>query len=52
MTRPRATISNVKTNTTMIGAPATEGVIKHYLEKLEEFVNDYSHTICFEEMLQ
>lgn len=51
MTRPRATISNLKTNTTMIGTPATEGIIKHYLEKIEEFVNDYAHTIAFEEIL-
>ncbi len=52
MTRPKATISNYRTNTSMIGTPATEQVIKHYLEKVEEFVNDYAHTINFEAMLQ
>lgn len=51
MTRPRATISNLKTNTTMIGTPVPETVIRHYLEKIEEFVNDYAHTIGFVEII-
>ena len=51
MTRPRATITNLKTNTTMIGAPPTEGVVRHYLQLIEEFINDYCHTIAYKDVL-
>lgn len=52
MKRPRATMSDVyKGNTNMFGTPTPEKVIKHYLELIENFVNDYTHTIGFEEML-
>lgn len=36
---------------TLIGVPATETVIKHGLELVNNFINDYWHTIDFEEML-
>ena len=42
MKRPKSTLSDVtKTNTTMIGAPATLKVITHYRELIYDFVLDY-----------
>lgn len=35
----------------LIGLPATETVIRHQLELVNNFINDYWHTIDFEEML-
>lgn len=35
----------------LIGLPATEAVIKHGLELVNNFINDYWHTIDYEEML-
>lgn len=53
MRRPRATMTDVrKTNTNMVGAPATKKVISHYLELIYEMCLDYSHTIVFEEMIE
>ena len=52
MRRPRATMADIhKGNTQMFGTPATETVIKHYLELIENFVNDHTHTIFIYEML-
>lgn len=35
----------------LIGAPGTEAVIRHELELIAAFINDYWHTIDFDEML-
>ena len=35
----------------LIGLPATEAVIRHGLELVGNFINDYWHTIDYEEML-
>ena len=52
MKRPRATMTTSGgQNTQMYGAPANEQTIIHYLELIENFVNDYSHTISMESML-
>lgn len=52
MKRPRATMTDIhKGNTNMYGTPTPEAVIRHYLELIENFVNDYCHTICFEEII-
>jgi hypothetical protein len=51
LTRPKATITNLKTNTTMIGAPPTEGVVRHYLELIEQFINDYYQGIAFVDVI-
>lgn len=52
MKRPKSTMTNSGgQNTNMFGAPANEHTITHYLELLENFVNDYSHTINIESML-
>lgn len=49
MKRPKSTMtSSGGNNTTMFGAPANEQTIVHYLELIENFVNDYSHTINME----
>ena len=36
----------------LIGVPATDAVIKHGLELLQNFVNDYFYTIEFDDMLE
>lgn len=52
MKRPRATMtSSGGQNTNMYGAPANEQTIKHYLQLIENFVNDYSDTIAFVDIL-
>lgn len=52
MKRPRSTMTTSGgKNTNMFGAPANEQTITHYLQLLENFVNDYSHTINIESML-
>lgn len=52
MKRPRATMTDLnKGNSNMYGSPATENIIKHYLQLIENYVNDYSHTIAYEEIL-
>lgn len=35
----------------LIGVPGTEAVIRHELELIAAFINDYWHTIDFDEML-
>jgi hypothetical protein len=53
MKRPRSTLADVtKTNSNMIGAPATLKVIAHYRELIYDFVLDYWFTIGFLEMIQ
>lgn len=52
MRRPKSTMTaSGGQNSKMYGAPANEQTIKHYLELIENFVNDYSHTINIESML-
>lgn len=36
----------------MIGVPATEAIIKHGLELINNFVNDYCYSIDIDEMLE
>ena len=53
MKRPKATVpSTSKTNTNMIGAPASTNTIDHYRELVYEFCLNYSHTIVYREMLE
>lgn len=56
MTRPQFAISaNARRkmqNKTLIGLPSTEAVIKHGLELVSNFLNDYWFTIDFIEILQ
>ena len=53
MRRPRSTLPDVtRSNTNMIGAPATERAIIHGRELVYEFCLDYAHTISFREMLE
>lgn len=55
MSRPEFAVSNkLKTRTVnkkLIGIPATEAVIKHGLELIAAFLEDYWYTIDFKEML-
>lgn len=53
MSRPSfATPSNKRGPTkNLVGVPATEAVINHGIELVGNFINDYWHTIDFEEML-
>jgi len=51
MTRPKFAVTTNKPNKTLIGIPGTEAVIQHGLELISNFVNDYWHTIDYEEML-
>lgn len=53
MRRPQATAnSSKKTNFRQYGVPATEAVIQHYLELIEQFIVDYSTEIQFPDMLR
>lgn len=52
MKRPRATLSDTVRNTNkQYGTPATKAIIEHQTDLLADFINDYCHTIWFEEML-
>jgi len=52
MKRPRATMPDIaKGNSNMYGSPATVKVIEHYRELIYDFILDYSHTMCFLEMI-
>jgi hypothetical protein len=35
----------------MIGAPPTEGVVRHYLELIEQFINDYYQSIAYVDVI-
>lgn len=51
--RPKATLGNiVQRDVKQYGAIASEKVIYHQLELIENFVIDYSHTIEFPEMIR
>ena len=46
MKRPASTLGDMKRgNSQMIGVPATEAIIKHGLELINNFVNDYCYSI-------
>lgn len=51
--RPKSTLGDVKKgNSNMIGVPATEAVIKHGLELINNFINDYCYKLNIDEMLE
>ena len=46
MKRTKSSMSDIKKgNSQMIGVPATETIIKHALELINIFINDYCYTI-------
>ena len=52
MKRPRATLTDVKHGTTkQYGTPATKVIIEQHTDLTADFVEDYCHTIWFEEIL-
>lgn len=52
MKRPRATLPDVlKGRSNTYGSPATVAVIDHQTDLISDFINDYCHTIWFDEML-
>lgn len=53
MRRPKSSLGDIKKgNSAMIGVPATETIIKHGLELINNFVNDYCYGIDSDEMLE
>lgn len=53
MKRPAASMGDMRRgNSQMIGTPATEAVIKHGLELINNFVNDYVYSIDSDEILE
>ena len=53
MKRPRSTAnSSKKTNFNQYGVPATEAIIQHQLDLIEQYIVDYSTEIQFPDMLQ
>ena len=53
MRRPQATANSSKrTNFKQYGVPATEAIINHYLDLIEQYIVDYSAEIQFPEMLE
>lgn len=52
MKRPRATLGESIRNTNkQYGTPATPAIIAHQTDLIADYINDYSHIIWFEEML-
>lgn len=52
MKRPRATLSDIKNGkTNTYGTPATKVIINQQTDLIADFVDDYGHTIWFEDML-
>lgn len=52
MKRPRATLTDIKYGTTkQYGTPATKTVIEQHTDLTADFVEDYCHTIWYEEIL-
>ena len=52
MARPKFAITGPRRpNKQLIGLPATEAAIQHGLELVQNFVNDYWHTIDYELMI-
>ena len=53
MKRPRATLTDIRYGTTkQYGTPATKTVIEQHTDLTADFVEDYCHTIWFEEILE
>lgn len=53
MRRPKSSLGDIKKgNSAMMGVPATETIIKHGLELINNFVNDYCYGIDSDEMLE
>lgn len=53
MKRPKSSLSDIKRgNSQMIGVPATETIIKHGLELINTYVNDYCYTIDSDMILE
>lgn len=53
MKRPRATLTDIQRGTTkQYGTPATKSIIEMHTDLTADFVEDYCHTIWFEEILQ
>lgn len=53
MRRPRSCQSDIQRgNSRQFGAPASEHVIKHQLELIQNYINDYCQEIWFEEVLK
>ena len=53
MKRPRATLTDIKYGTSkQYGTPATKAIIEQQTDLIADFVEDYGHTIWFEEMLE
>ena len=53
MRRPKSSLSDIKKgNSAMIGVPATETIIKHGLELINNFINDYCYGIDSDAMLE
>ena len=52
MKRPKATLADAMRNTNkQYGTPATPAIIAHQTDLIADYINDYCHTIWFEEML-
>lgn len=52
MKRPRATLTSKSYNSNkQYGTPATAAIIQHQTDLIADYINDYCHTIWFEEML-
>ena len=52
MKRPRATLTDsLRNNNKQYGTPATLAIIAHQTDLIADYINDYSHTIWFDEML-
>ena len=52
MKRPRATLTDSVRNTNkQYGTPATLAIISHQTDLIADYINDYSHTIWFDEIL-
>ena len=52
MKRPKATLTESIRNTNkQYGTPATSAIIAHQTDLIADYINDYCHTIWFEEML-
>lgn len=53
MKRPKSSLSDIKRgNSQMIGVPATETIIKHGLELINTYINDYCYTIDSDMILE
>jgi hypothetical protein len=53
MKRPASTMGDMRRgNSQMIGTPATENVIKHGLELINNYVNDYVYSLDIDDMLE